>query len=216
VRDGRAPTGSDIVSTLLLIRHGLCDPIGRWLAGRSPGVHLNAEGRRQAARLAGALARVPIGAIYSSPLERARETAAPLAERTGVGVRISPDLQELDYGEWTGRTLESLANDPIWHRYNSGRGTTRIPGGETMDEVVARASGALADIACAHPGVPAAAVTHGDVIRALLAHWSGMSLDHMLRLEVAPGSVSVVRVEMEPHVVAVNWRPDIGEVLGID
>lgn len=202
VRYGRHP-----VSALFLIRHGLCDPVGRVIVGRSPGVHLNAEGRRQAARLACALADLQLGAIYASPLERARETAAPLAERTGLSIEVSADLQELDYGEWTGRPLESLAGDPVWPRFNSDRGSTRIPGGETMDEVVVRASRAIEEFTAAHPDAPVAAVTHGDVIRALLAHWLDMSLDNMLRLEVAPGSVSVVRLAPEPRVLAVNWRP---------
>ncbi len=213
VRYGRWPHGSPAVSALLLIRHGLCDPVGRLIAGRSPGVHLNPEGCSQAVSLADSLARVPLAAIYCSPLDRAQETAAPLAQRTGLSIRISPGLQELDYGEWTGRTLESLADDPVWRRFNSHRSATRIPGGETMDEVVVRASGALEGIAKAHPDAPVAAVTHGDVIRALVAHWSGMPLDWMLRLEVAPGSVSVVQLEPEPRVLALNWRPQLADVV---
>ena len=198
---------------MLLIRHGLCDPVGRLIAGRSPGVHLNAEGRRQVVQLAAALAHLPISAIYSSPLDRARETAGALAERVGLGIGISPGLDELDYGAWTGRTLESLADDPHWRRFNTSRGATRIPGGETMDEVVARASGALREMVTADPAELVAAVTHGDVIRALLAHWSGMPLDRMLRLEVAPGSVSAVRLLPDPTVLAVNWLPDIATAL---
>lgn len=198
---------------VLLIRHGLCDPVGRWIAGRQPGVRLNAAGRRQVGELAGALAHLPIAAIYSSPLERARETAGVLAERLGLAVGISPGLEELDYGAWTGRTLESLADDPHWRRFNTARGATRIPGGETMEEVVARAAGALRDVVAAHPAELVAAVTHGDVVRGLVAHWSGMPLDRMLRLEVAPGSVSAVRLLPEPTVLAVNWLPDPGAAL---
>ena len=181
---------------VLLIRHGMCDTVGRVIAGRSAGVHLNPAGLRQARELA-----------------RWLETAAPLAESTGLAVRIAGGLEELDYGSWTGRTLESLVADPVWQRYNTARGTTRIPGGETMEEVVARASAELARMACEHPDAPVAAVTHGDVIRALLAHYAGLALDHMLRLEVAPASVCVVRVSAEPRLLAVNWRADaLGEL----
>ena len=197
------------MSTVLLIRHGHCEPVGRSIAGRSPGVHLDATGLRQAGKLADALAGLPLAAVYSSPLERARETAAPLAERAGLAVRLSPGLEELDYGAWTGRTLESLAGEPLWMRYNSNRGATRIPGGETMGEAVERAGAAVAEMSAAHQRGIAAAVTHGDVIRALLATYLGMGLDHMLRLEIAPASVSVVRFAPQPQVLTVNWVPDL-------
>jgi probable phosphomutase (TIGR03848 family) len=201
------------VGDLLLIRHGMCDTVGRVIAGRSAGVHLNPAGLRQARELARRLRRLPLAAVYASPLDRALETAAPLAEGTGLAVRMARGLEELDYGSWTGRTLESLVADPVWQRYNTARGTTRIPGGETMEEVVARASAELARMACEHPDAPVAAVTHGDVIRALLAHYAGLALDHMLRLEVAPASVCVVRVSAEPRLLAVNWRADaLGEL----
>lgn len=195
------------LSTVLLLRHGLCEPVGKSIAGRRPGVHLDASGRRQARVMAAALGRLPIASVYSSPLERARETAAPLAERLGLPVRISPGLEELDYGEWTGRTLESLAGDSTWQRFNQRRATTRIPGGETMEEVAARAASAVSQISAEYPGAIVAAVTHGDVIRALLATWSGMPLDHMLRLEIAPGSASAVRFTPEPHLLVLNWLP---------
>jgi probable phosphoglycerate mutase len=196
------------VTDVLLIRHALCDPVGRAIAGRSVGVHLNAAGVRQAQELARSLERLPIDAIYSSPLERARETAAPLAERLGLGVEISPALEELDFGAWTGRTIASLADDPVWHRFNAERGRTRIPGGETLEEVVARASEGVARMAADHRDGLVVAVSHGDVIRALLAHYAGLPLDHMLRLEVSPGSVSAVRLGPGPQLLAVNWSMD--------
>jgi probable phosphomutase (TIGR03848 family) len=201
------------VSTVLLIRHGLCDPVGKRIAGRSPGVHLDSKGQRQARALAGALGRLPIAAVYSSPLDRARETAAPLAGRLGLGLRITSGLEELDYGDWTGRTLESLAGDPVWQRFNRERAATRIPGGETMGEVVARASDSVADMRAEHPGALVAAVTHGDVIRALLASWAGMPLDHLLLLEISPGSASAVRFAPEPQIVTMNWLPDLGAMI---
>lgn len=208
-RGHRAAVRFGRVTDLLLIRHGLCDRVGRAIAGRSVGVHLNAAGLRQAHELARSLERLPIGAIYSSPLERARETAAPLAERLGLAVEISPALEELDFGAWTGRTIASLAGDPVWQRFNTERGTTRIPGGETMGEVVARATGGVARMAADHRDGLVAVVSHGDVIRALLAHYAGLPLDCMLRLEVSPGSVSAVRLGPDPQLLTVNWSLDV-------
>ena len=196
------------MTELLLIRHGLCDAIGRTIVGRSAGVSLNAVGVRQAEDLADRLKLLPIAAVYSSPMERTWETAAPLAGRLNLPVRLAAGLNELDFGAWTGRTLDSLKGEPDWTRFNTQRGSTRIPGGETMDEVVARSGAELARIAAEHPVGLVAAVSHGDVIRALLAHYAGMPLDLMLRLEVAPASVSAVRLAPEPLVMAVNWRTD--------
>jgi probable phosphomutase (TIGR03848 family) len=201
------------MSTVLLIRHGLCDPVGKSIAGRSPGIHLDLRGRRQARVLAEALAGLPIAAVYSSPLERARETAMPLAGKLRLPVKISPGLEELDYGEWTGRTLTSLAGDPAWQQFNVSRAATRIPGGETMAEVVQRAARSVADMGAEYPGTIVAAVTHGDVIRALLATWARMPLDHMLDLEISPGSASAVRFTPEVHLLVVNWLPDLGAAL---
>ena len=201
------------MTVVLLVRHGMCDPVGRVLAGRSPGISLNAAGREQAHALATALAPLPLAAIYTSPLERARETAAALAAQSGLEAGVCPGLVELDYGAWTGRSIESLAGDPHWREYNLKRGTTRIPGGESMDDVVGRASRALSEIAASDGDAFVAAVTHGDVIRALLACWMGMPVDRMLQLEVAPGSVSGVRLGPTPQVLTVNWVPRIGDVL---
>jgi probable phosphomutase (TIGR03848 family) len=194
------------VITLLLIRHGMCDPVGHGIAGRTPGVHLNEEGRRSAAALAETLAAYPILAVHSSPLERAVETAQPLAARVGVPVELAPALTELDFGAWTGRTLEELRPLPGWRIWNEARGSARIPGGESMAEVLSRA---LEWVESArhrpHEGI-VAAVTHGDVIRALLTHFLEMPVDRLLRLEVEPASVSVIRWEGdEPRLLALNW-----------
>ena len=128
-------------------------------------------------------------------------------------MEIASGLEELDYGAWTGRTLVSLAGDADWQRFNRERGSTRIPDGETMAEVVARATGAVAEMHASHPGAVVAAVTHGDVIRALLASWAGMPLDHMLRLEIAPGSATAVHLSPEPRLLVVNWLPELGAAL---
>jgi probable phosphomutase (TIGR03848 family) len=194
------------MTELLLVRHASCDVTDKVLTGRSPGVHLSDIGIRQAAVLAERLSELPIAAVYASPLERALETAKPLAERIGVPVRAAPGLTELDFGWWTGRSVESLASDPVWERFNRERGSTRIPGGEVMDQVVARATAELGRIAAEHGGHRVVAVSHGDVIRGALAHYAGMPLDRMLRLEVSPASVSVLRCGGEWMVTAINWR----------
>lgn len=197
------------MTTVLLVRHAMCDPVGRVLAGRAPGVHLNRPGSVQAAALGAALGGLGIAAVYSSPLERAVETAAPLAHAAGVPVRVSAGLLELDFGQWTGREMAELESDPLWRAFNLHRATTRIPGGETMEEVVARAARAVEDIRHAHEGGLVAAVSHGDVIRALLAHYAGMSLDHLHRLEVAPASVSALAAEKwGTRLLSLNWRVD--------
>jgi probable phosphomutase (TIGR03848 family) len=193
---------------LLLVRHGMTDAVGRSIAGRAPGVHLNAQGSAEAAALAGCLARLPLVAVYSSPLERALETARPIAEGAGLPVRSHPGLIELDFGDWTGKTLDELSDDPRWGAFNARRGATRIPGGETMGETVARTRTAVADLRLAHGGRQVVAVSHGDVIRGLLADVLGLPLDHLFRLEVAPASVSAVDLAGHPaRLLTLNWRP---------
>src|SRR3954469_21585527 len=117
-------------ATFLLIRHGACEPVGKRIAGRMPGVRLNEQGRLQASMLVGRLADLPIRAIYSSPLERALETAEPLSRRLDLPVQKDDAFNEVDYGHWTGKSLESLAPLPEWQRYNQFRGGVRIPSGE--------------------------------------------------------------------------------------
>jgi probable phosphomutase (TIGR03848 family) len=194
-----------VSTTVLVIRHGDNDWVGRTLAGWTPGVHLNARGREQAVRLAGRLAGVPVRAIYSSPLERTRETAEPLARQLGLEVRVSDALGELRLGEWTGRKLCELENDPLWRRFNTQRSTTRIPGGELTLEVQTRMVEAFEGIRRRHPDSVVAVFSHGDPIRAILLHYLGMPLDLMHRIEVEPASVSVVALhEWGPHVQRIN------------
>ena len=182
------------MTRLLLLRHAAGDHIGRTLAGRGPGVHLNALGREQAERLGEYVATLGVCAVYASPRERARETAEPLARRLGVDVAEAPGLDEVDYGEWTGLEHGRLTGD-AWRWYNSYRSGTRVPGGELMVEVQARAVGELLRLAERHPDRAVAVVSHADPIRAALVHFLGMPIDHMLRLDVAPASVSEVVLE---------------------
>ena len=196
------------MTVILLVRHGMCDAVGRSIAGRAPGVRLNEAGAAQARELADALADLSLAAVYSSPLERAVETARAIAERQGLEPQVHEGLVEIDFGAWTGRTLEELATDPTWRAFNEQREATRIPGGERMDEVMRRAAGALDEIRNAHPEGIVAAVSHCDVIRGLLAGYLGMTLDHVLRLEVGPSSVATVELGQGwVRVLAMNWTP---------
>jgi broad specificity phosphatase PhoE len=190
---------------VLLIRHATCDPVGHILAGRTPGIGLNEDGRAQAAALAAALRTEPLSAVCSSPLQRAMETAAAIAAPHGLPVLEVAGLQEIDFGEWTGSSFADLAGDATWHDFNVLRGTTRVPGGELVLEVQARAVAALLLLVQQHAGASIAIVTHGDVIRAVLGHLLGMPVDNLLRLEIAPAAVSTVVFDgRSPRVIGVN------------
>lgn len=194
---------------ILLIRHGSTDPLGRVLYGRTPGVHLNSEGRRQAEAVARMLKqRYTLREVVSSPLERTCETAQYIADAQGLDLTTEEDLNEIDFGSWMGMSFEELGDREDWRRYNASRSTTSPPGGESMMQVQARAWRGLANIMCRYqPGedVSIAVVSHGDVVRGLLLLMLGMAIDHIHRLEIAPGSVSEVLVGAgEPRVVHVN------------
>jgi probable phosphoglycerate mutase len=193
------------VTSFYFVRHAATDFIGNTLSGRLPGVHLNESGRKQAANLAERLAAHQIDAVYSSPQERARQTAEPLAIAAGKEVVMAAELAELDFGAWTGRTFDELSEAPEWRCFNRSRSTTRIPGGELLLEVQARAIGFVERVSRDHLGGRVVLVTHGDVIRCAVAFYLGMPLDFLLRLEVSPASVSVVTLEAgNPRVICVN------------
>jgi probable phosphomutase (TIGR03848 family) len=202
------------MTTFLLIRHALCDPVGRSIAGRAPGVSLNQRGLQQAETLAERLAELPISAVYSSPLERAVQTARPIAERKGLRVEQREGLNEIDFGDWTGKQLRDLQPLAEWQNFNTYRSGTRIPRGETMQEVLARTLNELEDIGRLHSGSMVAVVSHGDVLRSIVCHFLGISLDLMLRLEIEPASVSIVELQPSgPRVLLVNgtegWPGDL-------
>ncbi|MFB0546030.1 MAG: MSMEG_4193 family putative phosphomutase [Anaerolineae bacterium] len=180
------------MTQLLLIRHGLNDWVGDRLAGWTPGVYLNEEGRRQAEALAQRLASLPIEAVYSSPLERAIETAEVIAAPHGLKVQVREGIGETRYGEWTGRSMEDLAKLDIWTAIQFYPSGVRFPGGETMREVQARAVAELEVIREAHPEATVAAVSHADVIKVAVAHYIGLPLDLFQRLVIQPGSLTIL------------------------
>jgi probable phosphoglycerate mutase len=181
-------------TTILLVRHGHTDAVGRFLAGRSPGVHLTSEGQRQAAGLVPRLEGRRIAAIYSSPLERARETAEPLAARLTLEIRACDDAIEVDFGNWTGRTFADLETDARWRAFNTIRSVTAPPGGESIVDVQVRILRAVHDLRLRHAGRTVMLVTHADVIRAAMCHFAGIPIDLCQRLEIRPASVSTVRL----------------------
>ena len=193
------------MTTLLLIRHAMTDAIGEYLAGTAPGLHLNTDGRRQAEELAWRLNAVTIAALVSSPLERAVETAKPIARDHALDVQIMPDLNEVEIGEWTGKSFAELAGDPQWTRYKIARGTTRPPGGELMIDVQQRGIRVLMELARRYPSGTVAVVSHGDLLRAILLYVLGMPIDYYDRIETSPARVSVITLDgSSPRVLQVN------------
>lgn len=193
------------MTRLLLIRHAHHDYIGRAIAGWLPGVSLSGQGRAQAAALADRLAGAHITAIYSSPLERALETAGPLGKRLGFPIEIREALGEVRFGDFTGRAMAELDRDPAWRRFNQLRGSTRAPGGELMLEAQARMVAELERIRESHPDGVVAIFSHSDIIRAAVLHYAGMPLDLFERIEIQPASVSAIELgDAGPRILKLN------------
>lgn len=202
------------MALILLIRHAVTGQTGRRLYGRSRGNSLSDRGREQAERLAERLADVPLDVVYASPMERCRETAAPILRGRGLRVRTVADLNEVDYGDWTGRTFASLRRTKLWQRVRSSPASIRFPGGETLHEVQQRSVRAIEEIAARHAKGIAAVVTHGDVVRLSLAHYAGVHLDLFQRLEVAPASVTAVEVGTAgPRILRANDTGDLTDLV---
>ena len=194
-----------------LLRHGQHDLQGRVVAGRMPGVGLSERGRAEIASIAERLAGDGVAALYSSPLQRTRESAEILAARLGLPIGFRDDLIELDFGEWTGSTFDAVRADPRWEPWRTQRSLASIPGGESMRAVQHRAVEAMFDITEGHRDEAVVAVSHGDVIRAILVFALGMPLDFYGRIEVGVGSLSTIRIDQAGiRVLAVNELPRLG------
>lgn len=201
------------MTTVLLIRHGrsVANTSGV-LAGRTPGVELDDVGLKQAAETGRQLAPIPLRALVSSPLHRCRQTAEALqaARSDGLDVSVDDGLIECGYGDWTGRSLKELSREKLWKQVQQQPSAVRFPQGESMTEMSSRAIGAIRAwderLSAEHgENTVWAAVSHADVIKAILADALGMHLDSFQRILVDPASVSVVRyTSVRPYVIKVN------------
>jgi probable phosphoglycerate mutase len=176
------------------VRHGTTPTTGKMLPGRAVGLHLSEKGQAQAAAAAERIAiltKAP-SAVYASPLERTRETAAPIAKALGLRVRTAPGLVEVDAGEWTEKTLTRLYRTKEWPTVQRWPGGFRFPGGESFAEMSVRSMDAVLGLVTEHPGQTIVAVSHADPIKAIVAAAAGVPLDLMQRLAISPCSISAI------------------------
>jgi broad specificity phosphatase PhoE len=182
-----------VSTSFLLARHAAHDWVGRGIAGRMPDVALNEEGRQQAQQLVERLQGVRIDAIYCSPQPRTQQTAQPLADARRLAWRVQPAFDEVDMGEWQGRSFDELrALGEPWQHWCERRGSAWPPGGEPFTDVPRRAIAGLHALRAEHPDGQVLVVSHGDVIKAIVAGCLGMSLDELERFDIAPASVSLL------------------------
>ncbi|MFI9007709.1 histidine phosphatase family protein [Actinosynnema sp. NPDC053489] len=199
------------MATVILLRHARSTANGAGvLAGRQPGVALSDRGVEQAAALVARLAGIPLAAAVTSPLDRCRQTLAPLLADRGLEPVVEPDLAEVDYGQWTGRGIKDLLEEPLWAVVQQHPSAAVFPGGEGLAAVQARSVAAIrahdARVTAEHgPRAVWLACSHGDVIKSVLADALGVHLDGFQRIVVDPASVSVVQyTETRPFVLRVN------------
>ena len=193
-------------TTILLVRHGENDWVkSSKLAGRTPGVHLNDNGRAQARRLSGRLAQWPIAAVYSSPLERCVETAAILAAPHNLPVFHHDGLLETDYGDWQGQEIGGLLETDLWKVIQATPGLARFPGGESLLTMHHRMISTLQGIVSEHPDQTVFVCSHADLIKAAISHYTGAPFDLFQRVVIDPGSLSIIRFGQHgPKVLRVN------------
>jgi probable phosphomutase (TIGR03848 family) len=204
---------------VLLVRHGQTPTTGKVLPGRAAGLHLAEKGRQQAEHVAGRIAALQtderkVAAVYASPLERTRETAAPIAKALGLRVQRLKGLLEADFGEWTGAELKRLYKKPEWRTVQRNPSGFRFPGGESFTEMQTRICTAIDGLRAAHPGQTVVAVSHADPIKAAVAHAMGTHLDLFQRIVVSPCSVSAILYGADaPIVLAVNSTGDLSSLV---
>jgi broad specificity phosphatase PhoE len=175
--------------------------IGHRITGRLPGVNINKQGEEQARRLT----RLKVDAIFSSPLERAVQTATPLARNLGLEIQVSEAFTEVDFGDWSGFTLKELEGLPVWKLFNQFRSSVRLPGGELMLDVQRRVVDKLGELAKSHADQTVAVFSHADVIKSAVSHYIGAPLDLMDRIEIYPASVTRISLyEWGPKISGVN------------
>ena len=198
-------------TVVLLVRHGHTPTTGRVLPGRAPGLHLSDDGQRQAKAVADTIAGLPkVDAIYSSPLERTRETAQFIADARNLSVKTDKGLLECDIGDWTGDELKVARRRPEWKAVQGYPSGFRFPGGESFPELQQRMIVAVERLVQAHAGGVVVAVSHADPIRAFVAHTLGVHIDLFQRIVISPCSVTTVSWGTGPPLVlSVNATSDL-------
>lgn len=195
---------------LLLVRHAVTAHTGPILSGRMPGIDLSERGREQASATAARLARLPIGVVYASPIERTQQTAALVAAHHDLPVLTLEGVVEAEYGDWTGGEIKELAKTPEWKVVQAAPSRARFPGGESIQEMQARTVAALDEVIARHPGVNIVVVSHADPIKSAIAHYTGVHLDLFQRIHVSPASVTVL--EFHPFGVMLVKSNDTGSL----
>lgn len=202
------------MTTFFLIRHASCNGLGQTLWGRTPGVCLNETGKLQAQRLADRFGGITLEAIYSSPLERALETAETIARTLKLEVNRNSAFDEVDFGDWTGKSFAMLSGDEVWRRFNSVRSATGIPGGESFLEVQTRAVTELERLSLQYTNARVAIVSHADVIKAAVGYFTATPIDLLQRIEISPCSVSVVAMDKDSAtLLTINNQCDLSAFL---
>jgi probable phosphomutase (TIGR03848 family) len=205
-RANQAAAKPERPTRVLLVRHGHTESTGTILPGRTPGLNLSDTGRAQAQGTAELIAEgATVDAVYTSPLERARQTAAPIAAAARQRAKVDRGLLEVDFGEWTGQQLAALMKKPEWATVQRSPSSFRFPGGESFAEMQLRIVSTTDRLRAAHPGGTIVCVSHADPIKAAIAHAIGTHLDLFQRIVVSPASVSVLAfLNGGPVVLSVN------------
>ncbi len=178
---------------MLLVRHGQTPTTGRLLPGRAPGLHLAELGVQQAERAGDRIAELKrVDAIYCSPLERARQTAAPIGKAIGIRPKVDRGLLECDFGDWTGAELKQLMKLPEWRTVQKAPSSFRFPNGESFTEMQVRIVTALDRLRARHPGGVIVCVSHADPIKAAMAHALGTHIDLFQRIVISTCSISAI------------------------
>jgi broad specificity phosphatase PhoE len=201
------------MTTFFLIRHASCNGLGRTLWGRTPGICLNEKGQLQAQRLAQRFEGIRLEAIYSSPLDRAMQTAETIAHKMNLEVSRNDAFDEVDFGDWTGKSFDMLSGDESWRRFNSLRSTTKIPGGESFLHVQARIITELDKLSMQFGNASLAIVSHADVIKAAVGYFSATPIDLLQRIEISPCSVSVIAMDKDSaRLLTINNQCDLTDL----
>jgi probable phosphoglycerate mutase len=204
-------------TTFVLVRHGLTATTGKLLPGRAPGLHLSDKGQAQAEATARRITQLDkVAAVYASPLERAQETATPIAAARKLKLRTEEGLYECDFGDWTGKRLATLSKKKEWAIVQGRPSSFRFPNGESIREMQGRLTETLDRLAAHHRGKTVVCVSHADPIKAVIVEAMGAHLDSYQRVVVSPCSVSVVVWHpMRPTVMTVNATDHLGAALPV-